>query len=170
MRIRKRGLSVFVKVLLVFFLFVLANAGFVFYESYDEISFEGGFSGLTGSSIKDTVGNAFGGLSTTQKVVLLVQVFIFVIVILFIFMKGFGERGIKRELNSQEVKMGRKKYETDLDTLNNLLKKKKKIHVSSIANAFKVNKEIAMEWCRALESSHLGSIEYPTLGEPYIRI
>jgi len=27
-----------------------------------------------------------------------------------------------------------------------------------------------MEWCRALEDAHLGSIEYPTLGEPYIKI
>ena len=156
MRIGKRGSGVFVKVVLVAFLFVLVNVGFVFYANYDEISFEGG---LTGFSIRDTVVDTFTGLSIAQKVVLFIQVFIFVIVILFILVKGVGERGIKKELSSQDVKIGHKKYETDLDTLNNILKKKKKIHLSSIASAFKVSRETAMEWCRALETAHLGSIE-----------
>ena len=167
MRFEKRGLGVFVKVLVVVFLFVLVNVGFVFYANYDYISFE---AGLTGFSVRDTIKSTFTGLSTTQKIVLFVQVFIFAAIILFILVKGVGERGIKKELSSQEVSTGHKKYETDLDTLNNILKRKKKIHLSSIAKAFKVNRETAMEWCRALESSHLGSIEYPALGEPYIKI
>lgn len=167
MRMKKRGLGVFVKVLFVVFLFVLVNTGLLFYVNYDEISFEGGFTGL---SIREAVRNTFTGWSTTQKIVLFAQVFIFAVIILIILVKGIGERGIKKELSSREVLVGHKKYETDLDILSNILKKKKKIHLSSIANAFKVDKEIAMEWCRALESSHLGSIEYPALGEPYIRI
>lgn len=170
MRMKKRGLGVFVKVLFVVFFFVLVNAGFVFYDNYDKISFDGGLSGLTGLSIRDTVRDTFTGWSTTQKIVLFAQVFIFAAIILIILVKGIGERGIKKELSSREVMVSHKKYETDLDTLNNILKKKKKIHLSSIANAFKVNRETAMEWCRALESSHLGSIEYPALGEPYIKI
>ena len=167
MIMKKRGFGVFVKVLFLVFLFVLVNAGFVFYVNYDEISFEGG---LTGFSVRDVVVDTFTGWSTTQKIVLSVQAFVFVVIVLVVLVKGFGERGIKKELNSQDAKGSHKKYETDLDTLNNLLKKKKKIHLSSIANAFKVSKETAMDWCRALESSHLGSIEYPALGEPYIRI
>ena len=167
MRMKKRGTGVFVKVLLVMFLFVLINGGFVLYANRGQISFEGG---MTGFSVREMVGGTFIGLSVVQKIVLFVQVFIFAMIILFIFVKGIGERGIKKELNSQEVGVGHKKYETDLDTLNNLLIKKKKIHLSSIAKAFKVSKETAMEWCRALEASHLGSIEYPVLGEPYIRV
>ena len=167
MRFKKRGLGVFVKVLFVVFLFGLISAGFVFCDNYSRISFE---DGLTGFSIRETVKDTFTGLSTTQKVVLFAQVFIFTAIILFILVKGVGERGVKRELSSQEVSVGHKKYETDLDTLNNILKKKKKIHLSSIAGAFKVSKETAMEWCRALESSRLGSVEYPALGEPYIKI
>ena len=119
MRIKKKGAGIFVKVLFVTFLFVLINAGFVFYANYDEISFEGG---LTGFSIRDTITDTFTGLSVIQKIVLFAQVFIFVIVIFFIFVKGVGERGIKRELSSQEVNVGCKKYETDLDILNNILK------------------------------------------------
>jgi len=167
MRIKKRGLGVFARVLLLLFSFVLINGGFIFYANYDDISFEGG---LTGFSIRQTVGSTFTGWGTTQKIVLFAQVFIFVAIIFVILVKGVGERGIKKELNSQEVKAGHKRYETDLDTLNSLLKKKKKIHLSSIANAFKVSRETAMDWCRALESSHLGSVEYPALGEPYIKI
>ena len=167
MRFGKRGAGAFVKVLLVVFLFVIVNMGFVFYANYDEISFEGG---LTGFSIRDKIGETFIGLSVMQKIVLFAQVFIFVFIIFFILVKGVGERGIKKEISVQEVRGVHEKYETDLDTLNNILKRKKKIHVLSIANAFKVSKETAMEWCRALESSHLGSIEYPTLGEPYIKI
>jgi hypothetical protein len=146
---------------------IVVNAGFIYYANYDEISFEGGMTGL---SIRDTVRNTFSGWGTTQKIVLFAQVFIFVLIILIILVKGIGEKGIKRELSAQEVKVGHKKYETDLDTLNGLLKVKKKIHLSSIANAFKVSKETAMDWCRALEASHLGSVEYPALGEPYIKV
>jgi len=160
-------MGVFVKVLLVGFLFVLINVGFVFYDNYDEISFEGG---LTGFSVRDAVGNTFVELNITQRVVLLVQLSIFATIVIFLFVKSVGEKGIKKELGSRDVGAGHKKYETDLDALNDLLKKKKKIHLSSIASAFKVSKETAMEWCRALEDAHLGSIEYPTLGEPYIKI
>lgn len=167
MRMRKRGLGFFVVVLLVVFLFVLVNVGFVFYANYDEISFVGG---LTGLSIRDTVWNTFAELSVIQKVVLFAQVFVIIFVVIILLVKGVGERGIKKEISSREVNVGHKKYETDLDTLSNILKRKKKIHLSSIASAFKVNKETAMEWCRALEASHLGSIEYPALGEPYIKI
>jgi hypothetical protein len=167
MRIKKRGSGVFVKLLAVVFFFVVVNGGLVFYSNYESISFGGG---VTGFSIREAIGNTFTGWSTTQKIVLFAQVFIFILIILVILVKGIGERGIKRELNSQEVKAGHKKYQTDLDTLHNLLEKKKKIHLSSIAKAFKVSRETAMDWCRALESSHLGTIEYPALGEPYIKI
>ena len=167
MKIKKSGMGVFVKVLLVVFLFAIVNVGFIIYASYDEISFEGG---LTGFSVSETIGNTFVGFGIAQKVVLFAQVFIFAVIIFIVLARGFGHRGVMRELNSQDVNVGHKKYETDLDTLNNILQKKKKVHLSSIASAFKVSKETAMDWCRALESSHLGSIEYPTLGEPYIKI
>ena len=167
MRIKKRGLGVFARVLLLVFSFVLINTGFVFYSNYDEISFK---EGMTGFSVRDIVGGTFVGLSIIQKVVLFAQVFIFSAIIILILVKGVGERGIRRELSSKEVNVVHRKYETDLDVLHNLLKKKKKIHLSSIANVFKVSKETAMEWCRALEASHLGSIEYSALGEPYIKI
>jgi len=167
MRIKKKGFGVFAKVLLVVFLFALVNVGFVFYANYDRISFEGG---LTGFSVRDTVVDTFTELGVAQKVVLLVQVFLFSAIVFFIIVKGVGERGIKREISSREVSVGHKKYETDLDVLHSILRKKKKVHLSSIARVFKVSKETAMEWCRALEASRLGSIEYPMLGEPYIKI
>lgn len=167
MRMGKRGSGVFVGVLFVVFLLVLVNVGFVFYSSYDDISFDEGFTGL---SVRDMVVSTFTGLTVVQKIVLFIQVFIFVAIIVFIFMRGVGERGIKKELSPQEVNVYHRKYETDLDTLNNVLKRKKKIHLSSIASAFNVSRETAMEWCRALESSHLGSIEYPMLGEIYIKV
>ncbi|MFH0711692.1 MAG: hypothetical protein V1889_01345 [archaeon] len=167
MRIMKRGSGTFVRVLFVFFLFVLVNAGFIFYSNYDRISFEGG---LTGFSVREVVVDTFEGLGVTQKIVLFAQMFIFATIVIFILVKGIGEMGIEREIGAQDVGAGHKKYETDLDVLNNLLKRKKKIHLSSIASTFKVSRETAMEWCRALEASHLGSIEYPAFGEPYIRI
>ncbi len=166
MRMKKRGIGVFTKVLIVVFFFVVVNAGFIFYDNYNKGYFSGG---LTGFSVMEVMGDTFSSLGIAQKAVLFAQVFVFSVIVFFIFMKGFSERGIKKELRSQDVGV-RRKYETDLDALNNLLKKKKKIHLSSIAKAFKVNKETAMEWCRALEASHLGSLEYPALGEPYIKI
>jgi len=165
MRIKKRGSGIFVKIVLVTFAFFLVNAGFVFYANQDTFS-----NGMTGLVVGDVVKGTFTNLNISQKIVLFVQVFVLVLIVFFILLVGIRGRGIKKELSRQEVSVGSKKYETDIDILHNILKRKKKIHLSSIARAFRVDKETAMDWCRTLESSRLGSIEYPVLGEPYIKL
>ena len=163
----KRGSQFLGKVLLVILFFVLVNAGFIFYINQGNISFDKGFTGL---SIREIVKDNFVGLNLMQKIVLFAQGFIFVLIILFIFTKELGKRGKKREITKEDIKIHSKKYTTDLDVLSDILKKKKKIHLSSISKTFNVSKETAMEWCRALEFSKIGSLEYPTLGEPYIKV
>ena len=55
---------------------------------------------------------------------------------------------------------------TDIDILYDILKEKKKISLSSIQRVFKVHQEVALEWCKILESGNLATINYPGVGEP----
>lgn len=164
---KKRGSHFLGKVSLVILFFALVNAGFIFYINQEDISFDGGYTGM---SIGELIKDSFTGLNLMQKIVLFSQVFVFALIILFIFVKELGERGKEKEITENDIKIHSKKYTTDLDILHNILKKKKKIHLSSISKTFKVSKETALEWCRTLESSKIGSLEYPTLGEPYIKV
>jgi len=59
---------------------------------------------------------------------------------------------------------------TDLDVLYELLKEKKKVKVSAVMNAFDIDEDMAMNWCKILESGDLATIEYTSVGEPIIEI
>ena len=58
--------------------------------------------------------------------------------------------------------------ETGLDKLYEVLKVVKSIRLSVIIKVFKVDKEIAMDWCKTLEIGNFASIEYPRFGEPQL--
>ena len=58
--------------------------------------------------------------------------------------------------------------ETDLDKLYEVLKIVKSIRLSVIVKVFKVDKEVAMDWCKTLEIGNFASIEYPRFGEPQL--
>jgi len=51
-----------------------------------------------------------------------------------------------------------------------IIKDKKVLKISTISKAFDIDKEKAMEWIKILESGDLCIIEYPTFGEPFIKI
>lgn len=170
MRMEKRGMACLGKVLLVLLFFVLMNVGFWSYSSYKNGGEFSSSGGLTGMSITDSVKATFVGLSLTQKIVFFIQLFVVLLIIFFLVAREIGKRRRNDEISRSSVVAGSKGKGTDLDSLYAALKQKKKIHLSSISRGFKVSRDTAMEWCKILESSNLASIEYPALGESYIRI
>lgn len=60
--------------------------------------------------------------------------------------------------------------ETMFDVFYKLLKEKKSLSISTVAKAFKIKKEQALEWGKILEEHNLVYIEYPTFSDPEIKI
>ena len=60
--------------------------------------------------------------------------------------------------------------ETEIDRLYELLKQKKRIKISTISKAFKVDKNTILEWSKILESGNLAEIEYPHFGSPSVKL
>ncbi len=69
-------------------------------------------------------------------------------------------RGIKRSVVDKT-----NKYNTDIDTLYELINKKGKLTISEVCKGFGVTKEMAEEWGKILEEHDLIRLNYPPFGE-----
>ena len=86
---------------------------------------------------------------------------------------AFRDKGVsedKKELKSINLDQVSRSSETDLDVLYKLLKEKGKLRISTIAKAFKVDKDLAMEWGKTLEEGKLAIIDYPRFSGPVIKL
>ncbi|MFA5174460.1 MAG: hypothetical protein WC438_04740 [Candidatus Pacearchaeota archaeon] len=126
--------------------------------------------GFTGFSVKSTVYNAYSGLPYISKMFLIVQWTILILLLLSVAFKDNRLKNQDKEVLSLNLKRKSGANKTDLDTLYEVLKDKKKLRVSTIAKAFNVDPEIALEWGKILESGSLAIIDYPGFGEPVIKI
>lgn len=125
---------------------------------------------LVGNSIKSSIGNGYSGLSSFAKIFLLAQWFALFIVSYFVLFKKRPPKDLKNDSTEIVLDTSPGKKKTDLDLLYEFLQDKKELRISTICKVFKVNKEIAMGWCKILESGNLVAIDYPGFGEPIIRI
>lgn len=94
-----------------------------------------------------------------------VVVFLFFLFVLFIAKRI--RRGKIEKINLLSFK---DKNKTDLDILYDLLKKRKRLKISTICKTFKIDKEVVHQWGKILESGDLANIDYPGIGEPAIVI
>ncbi len=156
----------FPRVLLIALFIFFLNAGFFIYQNRETIDFSN--KSITGNAIHFINSENLQGISRTAKIFFISQ---WSIIILMLITAKVKDRTTK--IDSKEVKeihIKDKKQKTDLDLLYNLLLKKTQIKVSVISKAFNIKKEIAMEWCKILESGDLAIIDYPMFGGPIIRI
>jgi len=126
--------------------------------------------GLTGFSIQERVTSTYNDTTPISKLFLGVQWLILISLLLSSYVKDKGIMIRKAELQGIDMEKLSRKKGTDLDTLYNLLKEKKQLRVSTIAEAFNVDKKIALEWCKVLESGGLVVLDYPTSKEPIVRL
>ncbi|MEM4625529.1 MAG: hypothetical protein QXJ28_02080 [Candidatus Pacearchaeota archaeon] len=107
-------------------------------------------------------------LSFNSNKILLGIIILFIVIISYILIKKRKSKKIE-----DEIKVSVEKKEeglTDIDLLYELLKRKKRMNISTIAKIFKINKELAIEWARILEEGDLAEINYPILSEPTLEI
>ncbi|MFH1711596.1 MAG: hypothetical protein ABH840_04755 [Nanoarchaeota archaeon] len=151
----------FFKLLILAGFIFLANAGFFTYK------YRGNFSGY---AISDGIVKTYTGISPLSKIIFAVQ---WVVILLALTFMLFRDRRLKSrtsDINAIHSKKLSGKSATDLDTLYSILQEKKKLKISTISKAFKINKDTAFEWCKILESGNLAVIDYPGIGEPVVKI
>src|SRR3989344_1994607 len=154
---------IFKRLLLVVGIIFLANIGIFLYN------LKIASSGFTGFSIGDTVSQTYTTIPFIAKIFLLVQWAFLIGVLIFSSIKDKDVESRRQELSGINLEKISKKG-TDLDTLYSLLQKKKQLRISTISKIFKIDKDIAMDWCKTLESGNLAEIDYPGLGEPVVNL
>jgi len=151
--------------LIALFIFSL-NVGFIIYQNKEAIDFSN--KSITGNAINLINSKNLQGISRTAKIFFIAQWSIIILMLLTAKVKDRTTKVESKEI--KEIHIKNNKQKTDLDLLYNLLLKKTQIKISVISKAFNIKKEIAMEWCKILESGDLAIIDYPMFGGPIIRI
>lgn len=161
------------KVLLSFLIIILLMHNifhFSFFGTGINGFYEKGISGFSIGkvSIGEEIKTKYRSVSPLSIIILLAEWSLLILAVFFAFLKKRVE--IKKELASIKSPGLYKKSNksTDLDALYNLIQEKKHVRLSSIAGKFKVDKELALEWVKTLESADLVYIDYPRFGEPEI--
>ena len=125
---------------------------------------------LTGFSVVSKVGEMYSSLPTTSKAILFLQWGILILLLLYAAFKDKKVFEDKKELKTINLEESSKPSETDLDVLYKLLKEKNKLRMSTIAKAFKIDNDLAMEWGKTLEEAKLAVIDYPRFSGPVLKL
>lgn len=122
-------------------------------------------SSMSGMFLKDL---PLGG--SMSLIAFILQWVILLMVVIFAYMKFLKHRKEEEEKIAHFIIPKLKsKAETNLDIFYNLLKDKKSLSTGTIAHAFKITKEQALDWGKILEEHGLVSIEYPAFADPEIK-
>lgn len=128
--------------------------------------------GISGFSVgKTDLGDELESepISPLSRIFLIAEWTLLIIGVVFLTLKKRSE--IRKELIGIDLKKySAKGKKTELDTLYNLLKEKKSLHIGTIAKAFNVDKALALKWAKTLEEGKLAAIDYPKFGEPEVSI
>ena len=150
-------------VLMTLFL-VISNGAYLIYQAEDPVNI------ISGNSVKEVISGFYAESSVNHRVFILSQfLLLFVIIIVFFIMvRKFKSKG--KLSKGDFVGVRNIKSRTDLDTLYEILKRKKEININDIGKVFKVNLEVALEWSKILEDGDLAMIDYPRFGKPVLKL
>lgn len=131
--------------------------------------------GLSGFSIgKMSLGEEFKkqypAVSPISKIALIAEWSLLLLLIIFSFVRARTNTKKEQDTIKLKDKYTKGENKTDLDTLYEVLKEKKRLSLKTIAKMFNVKKEIAQSWCETLESGGLATLHYPRIGDPEIVI
>jgi hypothetical protein len=160
----KEEKPMFLKVFLIVLIVLLINIGYVMYTSKNLSS------NLTGFAISESLSNSFYSLSPLARIFMIGQWVVLLSVLLFAGIRDLRMHKNKSESIDFHIEINADKNKTDLDTLYEIIKENQELPISAISKSFNITKEIAMEWCKILESGELVTISYPGFSEPLIRI
>jgi hypothetical protein len=106
--------------------------------------------------------------SKSSKLIIIAEwVFLLSIIVLAVLRKK-----IEFEQQSDNIKSLQKKRkdETDIDLLYELIQDHKKISVTKLSKLFNVDKEVIKKWGEVLENSELVTVDYPRFGDAKIML
>ena len=127
-------------------------------------------SGITGFLVKDNVAKLYGVLSFPSKIFLIVQWVLLIILLMYLVVRNKLALNPNQELAGLNLNEILKTSKTDIDALYCLLQEKKELRILIVSKIFKINKELAMEWGKILETGNLAVIDYPILGGPTLKL
>jgi len=158
----KEEKPIFLRVLLAVIILFLIDIGLFFYKYFPD-------KGFTGFSVKEMVFGTYTQVPLASKVFVVIEWALLVSILLFVYIRDKGINNEKDDITGVDLSKMTEKWGTDIDTLFNLLKTKKQIRISTVSKLFNVNRDVAIGWCKTLESGNLALIEYPQ-GGPVIKI
>jgi hypothetical protein len=128
--------------------------------------------GISGFSIgNEKVGEGLSLRGSTSSMIFLIVEWLALISV-FTFSYSRYRESLKREYEELKIIKERKLSNkgTALDDLYDLLKEKKELRISTIAKIFNIDKRLAEEWARILESNNFAGIAYPPFGGPKLTL
>ncbi len=110
-----------------------------------------------------------GGLNISL-IAFILQWVILLLVVVFAYMKFLKhKKEEEQKIIDFVIPKPRTKAETNIDVLLNLLKEKGSLTTGTIAKAFNITKEQALDWGKVLEEHGFVNIEYPAFADPDIK-
>ena len=146
-------------------LVLMGNLGVFFYK-YANIN-TGGFTGFSIRTVREITFDA-GAISFSTKIYLIIQWALILSFLIYTFYRDNSIVSKKNELANVKQFKNSTKNNTDLDILYDILKKNKTVRISVVSKTFKIDKDLAIEWAKILESGDLAKIEYPGFSEPRV--
>lgn len=144
-------------------IFVLLIVGFNIYSFSSSNRTD---SGMTGNAISD--------LSSGINISLIAFVLQWVILLMIVifaysrFIKHRKEEELK--IVDYVIPKPSSKAETDIDFFYDLIKEKQSLTVGTVAKAFNITKDQALEWAKVLEEQGHLAIEYPAFSDPEVKL
>ncbi len=138
------------------------------YGSITQSKFKTGLSGFSINQQEEINKEENSSLSFVSQLAVITEWMLVVLTLLIYTIRKKIE--IYKEVDKIDLSIyeDRTKTRTDIDILNELLRDKKSLKVSSIQKTFNVPKETVLEWSKILENGKLATLEYSKLGEPFL--
>jgi len=125
-------------------------------------------AGMSGMAI----GGGVGGSSVSLSLIAFIGQWVLLLVVVI-----FGYLRFLRHRKEEEKKVDgfiipklTSRAHTHIDLFYDLLEEKKELSTGTIAKAFNLTKEQALNWAKVLEEHGMVSIEYPAIADPEVRI
>lgn len=123
-------------------------------------------SAISGMIIGDVAANV-----NISLVAFILQWVILLVVVIFGYMRFLKHRKEEEEkIANFVIPAPKTEAETNIDAFYTLLQDKKSLTTGTVAKAFKITKEQALDWGKILEEHALVTIEYPAFADPEIKI
>ena len=143
---------------------VLAHTYYSFYGSAGQ-EFSGGISGKT---IIEELKETGADMNFSKKIILSGEWLLVISIFIITLIKAKMELKTIDEVIVTPKKTRAGISKTDIDTMYEILKEKKKLKIKTLAKYFKVDDATILEWARVLEEANLLTVHYPTIGEPQV--